>query len=263
MTWPGQIGHIVAKDLRQARWFVLAYFAIVALATARALELVDTSGKLFETVMFIVVIVGMFVTAYFVQADSPVRSDAFWGSRPFNAGAMLSAKLLAAAAVVLLPAVIGQLAGLMDNGLAITTVMKLVAESVWMYAIWLLAAVVVAALTSDLRGFTTALVSGLILSIIGSELLGKVTWPASRSAQTLLALGSSVVGVSVAVGLVGLGSERRWRSELATRGLPRVTGRRSPIEGRSNDGSASSNPAAATHSRRVAVRAVHSSRRVP
>ena len=215
MTWAGQIGHIVAKDLRQARWFLLAYFAIVALATARALEWIGTSGRTFEMVMFSVVIVGMFVTAYFVQADSPVRSDAFWGSRPFSAGAMLSAKLMAAAIVILLPAVIGQLASLVDSGLAVTTVLKLVAESVWMYAIWLLIAAVTAALTSDLRGFTTALVLGLILSIIGSEAFDRVRWPTSQSTQTLVSLGSSVVGVSAALGLLSYLYRNRTSSPVA------------------------------------------------
>ena len=215
MTWIGQLGHIMAKDTRQARWFLLAYLAIVTLATARALELPGTSSRAFEMVMFVVVIVGMFVTAYFVQADSPVRSDAFWGSRPFHAGAMLSAKLLAAVIVVVVPAVIGQVASLMDGGLAIMTVLKLVAESVWMYAVWLLIAAMIAALTSDLRAFTTALVLGVILGAIGAGILDQVRWPSAGSTQMLISIASSVVGVIGAIGLLTYLYRNRTSSVIA------------------------------------------------
>jgi hypothetical protein len=168
MTWFAQVRHVMAKDVRQARWFLIAYGSVVLLATAHALQWPGASNGILDTSMFMVVVTGMFLVASFIQADSPFRSDAFWASRPFHPMAMLVAKLSLATLVVMVPALTGQLAALADNAVPMTSLLTLAGRSVWMYALWLLVAMLLAAMTRDVRGFTTALVAVSVTIAFGA-----------------------------------------------------------------------------------------------
>jgi len=159
MTWIAQVGHVMRKDLLQARWFLIVYLGVVMLATARALEWPATSNDAFDLSAVFVVVAGMFLVAFLVQADSPIRSDAFWASRPIHPAAMLAAKLLLALIVVVGAPLVGQLGALTTNHVPVAAMSLLASRSAWTYASWLLIAMVLAAMTSDLRGFTTVLVA--------------------------------------------------------------------------------------------------------
>jgi ABC-type transport system involved in multi-copper enzyme maturation permease subunit len=202
MTWAAQVGHVVVKDVRQARWLLLAYLIIVALAMARALDWPGTSNTVFETAMYAVVLTGMFLTAYYVQADSPSRSDAFWASRPFQPTAMLVAKLLVATVAVAAPALVAQVMALRDNGVAVAATPPLVMQSTWMYGGWLLIAAVLAAVTSDLRGFTTALVASFIAFVLASTLVDGFWQWTSALVERVTPIASGAFGVAAALAVL-------------------------------------------------------------
>ena len=113
MTWIGEVAHVAWKDVRQQRWLLVAYVALVALATIRAaLYLtIGNASSVFSATMPLVVLLGCIVGAVVVQGDPPTRADAFWLSRPFRASAMLAAKLLVVAIAIALP-LLGEAIGL-------------------------------------------------------------------------------------------------------------------------------------------------------
>jgi hypothetical protein len=205
MTWLGQVLHVAAKDVRQARWMLLAYLAVAAFATLSALGGRDEFG-IRDMSMVLVVIVGMFTAAFFIQADSPVRSDAFWASRPFHPGAVLAAKGMSALVVLVGVPLLGQLAVLAANDVSGTKLLVLLGKSVWVYSLWLLIAMLVAAVTRDLRTFTTVIVIMPVLMGIALVLstLGQDVWTGGIAEPTVTVTGTAKLVTSTVVMLVGM-----------------------------------------------------------
>lgn len=164
-----QVGHVLAKDVRQLWWSLLAYAALVALATTHIVTWPAMRRDVFDMLMVFVVMAGMVVVAQFVQADSPVRVDALWASRPLAPWAILLEKFLAAALIVLALALIGQFIGLRTLDVPARMIPGLLAESARQYGLWLLVAMVIAGLTADLRSFVVALVALPIILLVVAE----------------------------------------------------------------------------------------------
>jgi hypothetical protein len=195
-----QVRHVMAKDISQARWAILLYLVVVALATTHALGWMRFQNGGLDIAMFVVVAAGLFVTANIVQADSPIRSDAFWASRPLHPAAVLSAKALLVALLVLGAPLVGQAVVLYANEIPSAKFVRLVTESAWIYGIWLLIAMLVGALTRDLRSFTTTLIGAPVVMVLLSAVsmfVRKATTPTSLVTVRLVSV------VFVLVGLVG------------------------------------------------------------
>jgi hypothetical protein len=173
MSWTTQAIHVARKDVRFTRVALALYSVIVVVALMHALALPDRSNpgsisSALDGAMFILVLLGLIITATVVQADSPIQSNAFWASRPFDPTAMLGAKLIYAAAVVLGIPLVAQLVGLMLFGVEPQAMLAIMLKSGVAYGLMLLCAVVVASLTTDLRGFVVAalvIVVGLVLAV--------------------------------------------------------------------------------------------------
>src|SRR5215467_1014042 len=103
-----QIGHVLAKDLRQARWPIAAYLAIVLVATAHSLVWSAPFSDALDLTVIAVVVVGVLSVASAIQADSPTQANAFWASQPLAPAAVLGAKLMLAAVIIVGSALIGQ-----------------------------------------------------------------------------------------------------------------------------------------------------------
>lgn len=107
MNWTRQTWHVAKKDVRFAKWFFVATTAmttalVVMASRAETLAAYALLGVLAYPLQWIAV-------AILVQSDSAVRVDAFWATRPLAPTAVLTAKVVAFFAGVLLPAAIGQL----------------------------------------------------------------------------------------------------------------------------------------------------------
>ena len=145
MTWIAQLGHVVAKDVRQARWILLVYGLVVIGVTISSLHAMEATRLPASAFAAVIVLFGMVIVAWLVQDDSPFRADAFWASRPFYPSAVLGAKgLIAIVFIVGVPA-IGQGIALASNNVGGRFIAPMVLESVEIYALWLLAAMVTAA----------------------------------------------------------------------------------------------------------------------
>jgi hypothetical protein len=172
MTWLAQLRHVAAKDIRQARVVLLVYFAVVAWATWDACKLTGPDKSSTQGAMIFVVAIGMFVVAALVQADSPTRSDAFWPSRPFYASAVFAAKLFVMGTIVIGLPLAGQFVALFAIGTDTARIPMFLLVAAWSYALWLFAAMIVAALTRDLRTFAVVFVSLCVLLLLVVE-----EWP--------------------------------------------------------------------------------------
>lgn len=172
MTWLAQLRHVAAKDIRQARVLLLVYFGVVAWATWGACKLTGPDKTSTQGAMIFVVATGLFVVAALVQADSPTRSDAFWPSRPFYASAVFAAKLFVMGAIVIGLPLAGQFIALSAIGTTPARIPMLLLVAAWSYALWLFAAMIVAALTRDLRTFAVVFVSLCVLLLLVFE-----EWP--------------------------------------------------------------------------------------
>ena len=177
MTWLAQVGHIILKDIRQARILLALNVAVVALATAHALGMPMLTNGIFELSSLFVVASGMLLAGAVVQADSPTQSDAFWTSRPFYPSAMLASKLIVTLLLVIGIGVIGECAALRALDVPISDSLIVIAKAVEIYAIWLMIALVAAAVTRDLRTFIVvlmfagfALIVGLSATLTGQQL---------------------------------------------------------------------------------------------
>jgi hypothetical protein len=75
-------------------------------------------------------------------------------------------------------------------------------QSTWMYGGWLLIAAVLAAVTSDLRGFTTALVASFIAFVLASTLVDGFWQWASALVERLTPLASGALGIAAALAVL-------------------------------------------------------------
>ena len=158
MTWAAEVAHIMRKDVRELRWVVAGYLFVLAIATMSALGWFGTQHS-FDGLMFLVVIMGMFLLASLVQADSPTRPDAFWATHPHRASAVMFAKLASAIVVVVAPALAGQYAAIAVLAVDGSTAARILAVTAVVYGAWLILTLVIAAITPDIRSFVMVLIA--------------------------------------------------------------------------------------------------------
>ncbi len=198
MSWLAQVRHVLAKDLRHARWFLAAYAAAVAVASAHVLNWTQSTDAIYDVAMIAVVVLAVLIVAGWVQADPPRRATAHWVTLPLDPIAVLAAKLVLAAFLVLLPA-LGEIAVLRLMRLAPRTIVMLAGAAGVAFGAWLLAAMVLAALTRDLRGFVLLYVAipfAVLLEGMFFRSAKATPWwtptPAAMDAATVIALAAAL-----------------------------------------------------------------------
>ena len=213
MNGLAQARHIARKDLREFRWMVLLYLVLVVVATAHASSM-GGQNIVLDLSMFFVAIAGMLLVATLVQADAPGRVDAFWSTHPFLPFAVLVAKVLLAAIVVLGVGLVGQAIALGSNGVHGTAILGRLSASAGIYGEWLLTAMVIAALTRDLKSFIVALVCiPIALAIINLASASLSTPSASSSIFSSAPTETPAAPATFAwwwLGIIGCGAVLLW-----------------------------------------------------
>lgn len=200
MTWIGEVAHVAWKDVRQQRWLILAYVALVIIATCRAVlvALADRPPNILTAVLPLILVLGCLLTAIFVQGDSPTRADAFWLTRPLHPSAVLAAKLLLVATIIVGVPMLGQAAALSLFQIG-RSVSGLLWASLTIYGAWLLVAMLLGGLTGDLRSFVVAFLVVLIAVAIAIGVL-----LTTRDAPPLEHAWKTLFGVVAAVGTIAV-----------------------------------------------------------
>jgi len=177
MRWHAQVLHVARKDVRQARWLLLAYLVVVALATAEAAGLLALPLHGLMSGAVIVVGLGMLTMVVLVQGDAPCRSDAFWISLPLRRSSVMAAKLLAAAVLLVGVALIGQSIVLTSFDVSSRGMLTLLARSALFYGAWLAITGAIGALAPDLRTAVVAFITMVIVVALGSWITTVIAGP--------------------------------------------------------------------------------------
>jgi hypothetical protein len=128
LTW-----HIFQKDFVRFRLIVLAWVLVMAaryLAVALVsgtfgapnipwLNLIQFGGVLFPIIVSIAPLMAFILVAALVYEDPPANGDAFWVTRPISGLRLLSAKLLAAIMLIVLPPMLVALPWWIASGLGV------------------------------------------------------------------------------------------------------------------------------------------------
>jgi hypothetical protein len=173
MTWLGEFWHLLRKDAAEHRWLALIYALAIVVAMGHAMGWHPLESSAFSMTMVLVAIVGGILTALAIQGDSPTQPDAFWVSHPIDASAVLATKICTLLVVVAIAAV-AQLLVLHRFDLSWSDSLHLLGEPGLGFGFGLLGALVVAALTRDVRTFILAIVAIPVTLILLGILLDSI-----------------------------------------------------------------------------------------
>jgi hypothetical protein len=185
MKWIRQVGHVSAKDLRYSWWSIGALLAgaaiaasgfvtrgamgpIVSFTASSTTETLSMSEFTVSWLPLVIVTVGILALAILVQADRPLQADSFWTTRPLAPTAVLGAKLLLAAVAITLVPLAAGFVSLRSLHTPVSVAGGMLAHAALVHLSLLLATILVAALTEDMKGFVSAsvgLLAALLLSI--------------------------------------------------------------------------------------------------
>jgi hypothetical protein len=179
MRWARQVAHVAAKDVRFARWVYGLYTLAVVVATlgfttGRALgpysptentTVLAMPEALVVVLPLLSIALAVLMIGTLVQADSPTRANTLWASRPLSASAVLSAKLVAAIVIVILP-LIGATAALATLDTSRSDVVRMIVHAAMGMLAWLLAGLALGAITENLLVLISALIGTLVALIV-------------------------------------------------------------------------------------------------
>lgn len=165
MNWFAQVRHVIAKNVRRARVYLALYVVAVAVTTAFVIGPTVPSFAMLDWSTLLLLGVGLLLLAALVQSDSPSRVESFWKSLPLDPGAVVAAKLLMTALVLVLPA-IGGFVALRAVGSPTGLAVRSIGQATLGLALCTLAVLITAALTRDLRSLLLACVATPIAWIV-------------------------------------------------------------------------------------------------
>jgi hypothetical protein len=220
--------HQALKDVRLLRWLLaawvlllIAYHAVVLIAGLgyaypdRGLSAADTAFLAMGLAAFVV------VAALLVQTDSPIRSTAFWVTRPISGRAMLASKLLLALfLLVILPFAFDAL-DLMIAGIGPSewnpwsrSDLLDAAVAIVMQLAWILPFLAIASMTESLSQFVVVVIAEmLVFMVLGAGIEAFAPRPSRRfHPWGMLVLLPALVVVGGAVLTHAYVSRRRTRS---------------------------------------------------
>ena len=176
MSGMAELWHIVRKDVRQSRWLLIVYLALVIAATLGAVTRETLLDGNLQWVAALIIIVGPIIAASIIQADSPTQADAFWASHPFRRWAMLGAKVVLVVGVLFVVPLIGQLLGVSAFEVPAHDLAAIMLVTAANYGLLLLVAAFLGALTRDLRGLILLLIGFFVVLTAVAIVLSELQW---------------------------------------------------------------------------------------
>lgn len=176
MSGMAELWHIVRKDVRQSRWLLIVYLALVIAATLGAVTRETLLDGNLQWVASLIVILGPIIAASIIQADSPTQADAFWASHPFRRWAMLGAKMVLVVGVLFMVPLIGQLLGVRAFEVPARDLAAIMLATAASYGLLLLITVFLGALTQDLRGLILLLIGFFVVLTAMAIVLSELQW---------------------------------------------------------------------------------------
>lgn len=212
MSWIGQVFHVAAKDLRQSRFAMLIYVAVVLAATIGAL-VQPRAQVVAQALAPLLVVLACILMASVVENDAPVAGNIFWTSRPLFPSAVLVAKVSVALLLIALP-LLGEAVGLAAFDVQGSTIVRVLARSLGIASLWLLATIVIAAFSQDLRAFVVAFLI-LVVGVLCAALIPPVAARIDLFTPSVASHAwSIVVGLLLSAAVLAWTYERRSASRV-------------------------------------------------
>ena len=168
--------HIVQKDVRRLRWVLVLWVLVLAMRVAFSVIAVTTADsantsyylrQLFSPIVTIELLITALIVVRLVHEEALVGFTPFWLTRPYDRGALIRAKLLFAAVVLVgLPL----LAELVTMGLLKAGPVALMAggaPAALAYAAGTVSLMVAAALTPSFSAFALTLLGVVVGFVLG------------------------------------------------------------------------------------------------
>ena len=220
-----QVRHVLAKDLRQWRWWFVAMLVLGGLAVATTLLLPAATGTLAQFTALAMLPTTALAIAVVVQGDAPTSATGFWTTRPLHPWSVLGAKL-AVLALVLVLAIAVQGSVARHFGVRGGPLVVLLAGSVRVNLLWMLVAALLAALFEDLRSFALAAILLPVGVVMVSLVAAGIRWTTGATPSAAVDVPSagqlgmlpSLLAIAALLSLLGVlyrTRSRRWPARAA------------------------------------------------
>jgi hypothetical protein len=165
------IRHLLATDLRRFRWTLTAWVVLLVAYGALLWVMPDTVGRQprYETLgtalallFFVVHFAPLVLVPVIVQADAAVGSDVFWVTRPIPPRALLAAKAILLALVIVIPPALLELAAMTAAHVPGPEITRIAMGTVLSSTVWLALLLAAAAVTPTYPKFALLGVSVVV-----------------------------------------------------------------------------------------------------
>ncbi|TVP42641.1 MAG: hypothetical protein EA350_15040 [Gemmatimonadales bacterium] len=168
MTWPGQVVHVVRKDLARARWLVLGWTVLVALLTLQIVVPAMRAEIPLPAGAILLFLLGAGFAAWLVQEDGPHREGTFWPGLPLAPGAVLAGKVVVAFGIGVGIPLVGQLVTLLAFPVPAAELPWLLARSSVTMGAGITLGLVLGSVTRDLR-MAAGLFIGTVVAMLAFQ----------------------------------------------------------------------------------------------
>ena len=176
-----QMLHVFRKDGRRLRWAIVAWIAVVVAGlilktygaefSFGAVGLQIVVSNVSDLLLFIQILLLALIVSGLVHDDPLVGPDAFWLTRPIGRFALLSAKLLFAAVVLVLVPMIGESIAVAAISGDLRLALLAAAAYGFSQTLWVSLLLALAAVTPSLMRFLMTLVGSVATVAVGLTLL--------------------------------------------------------------------------------------------
>ena len=184
--------HLLSADLRRVRLIFAAWLLIVSAAAVvdgvQPLFATNTQLRewlmLGERLLWLALVLTMFVmTAWVIQADPAVGSDAFWMTRPIPTSALLSSKLLLLSTAIIVIPTMGEAALLAGYDISFAASAGVLGQRLLNQALWLASLAIPAVLTANLARYALLCASVLLGVVTAIALVATMSVASAEAAR--------------------------------------------------------------------------------
>lgn len=165
MSVARQVLHLIRFDVLRMRWWIALYMVALLSSVLSGLQHKINPGA-GGMLPYLVVVIGMLATIMIVNADSPLRSEAFSRGHAVSPMAILMAKLASVIALFVLTPLAVVMIALLSNGIAIDIAARLVKSSFEAWSIWIAIAALMTVVTRDLKGAALLFVGAMLTAAL-------------------------------------------------------------------------------------------------
>jgi hypothetical protein len=165
MSIVSQALHLLRFDVLRMRWWIALYMVALLSSVLTGLQYRINPGAA-GMLPYLVIVIGMLATIMLVNADSPMRMEAFSRGHAVSPMAILMAKLASVIGLFVLTPLTVVMIALLSNGISIGIAAQFVKSSFEAWSIWIGIVALIAVVTRDLKGAALLFVGGMLTTAL-------------------------------------------------------------------------------------------------